>query len=174
MKNDGYYILFFICVGLLIILFYNQYSQQPSPLQPVRLPTQPMSSQPTQKSPISTQSLHQYHTQQDQKMKKKTENKENEEDYTYNIENINIHKDNLNVGNNENKLGLGTANAKYEPELEEVYSTTLRGDEYDTESSDEIYNYSIKPNKSDLPIVNPPLQLLRSNAPLRLSERHLV
>jgi hypothetical protein len=169
MKNDGYYILFFICVGLLIILFYNQYSQQPSPLQPVRLPTQP-----TQKSPISTQSLHQYHTQQDQQMKKKTEN---EEDYTYNIENINIHKDNLNVGNNENKLGLGTANAanaKYEPELEEVYSTTLRGDEYDTESSDEIYNYSIKPNKSDLPIVNPPLQLLRSNAPLRLSERHLV
>lgn len=171
MKNDGYYILFFICVGLLIIIFYNQYSQQPSPLQPVRLPTQPMSSQSTHKSPISTQSLHQYHTQQDQQMKKKTENKE---DYTYNIENINIHKDTLNVGNNENKLGLGTANAKYEPELEEVYSTTLRGDEYDTESSDEIYNYSIKPNKSDLPIVNPPLQLLRSNAPLRLSERHLV
>ena len=100
-------------------------------------------------------------------MNKKTE------DYTYNIENINIHKDNL----NENKLGLGNANAanaKYEPELEEVYSTTLRGDEYDTESSDEIFNYSIKPNKSDLPIVNPPLQLLISNAPLRLSERHLA
>jgi hypothetical protein len=164
MKNDGYYILFFICVGLLIILFYNQQSQQ-SPLQPVRLPS--LSSQPTQ-------SIHQYHAQQSQQMNKKTENKE---DYTYNIENINIHKDNLNVGNNENKLGLGTANAanaKYEPELEEVYSTTLRGDEYDTESSDEIFNYSIKPNKSDLPIVNPPLRLLMSNAPLRLSERHLA
>jgi hypothetical protein len=160
MKNDGYYILFFICVGLLIILFYNQQSQQ-SPLQPVRLPS--LSSQPTQ-------SIHQYHAQQSQQMNKKTENKE---DYTYNIENINIHKDNL----NENKLGLGTANAanaKYEPELEEVYSTTLRGDEYDTESSDEIFNYSIKPNKSDLPIVNPPLRLLMSNAPLRLSERHLA
>lgn len=163
MKNDGYYILFFIFVGLLIILFYNQASQQ-SPLQPVRLPSQ--------SSP--TQSIHQYHTQQSQQMNKKTENKEN---YTYNIENINIHKDNLNLGNNENKLGLGNANAanaKYEPELEEVYSTTLRGNEYDTESSDEIFNYSIKPNKSDLPIVNPPLRLLMSNAPLRLSERHLA
>jgi hypothetical protein len=106
-------------------------------------------------------------------MNKKTDNTETK-DYTYNIENINIHKDNLNLGNNENKLGLGTANAKYEPELEEVYSTTLRGDEYDTESSDELFNYSIKPNKSDLPIVNPPLQLLMSNAPLRLSERHLA
>lgn len=160
MKNDGYYILFFICVGLLIILFYNQQSQQ-SPLQPVRLPSQ---------SSQQTQSIHQYHAQQSQQMNKKTENEDNEENYTYNIENINIHKDNL----NENKLGLGNANAKYEPELEEVYSTTLRGDEYDTESSDEIFNYSIKPNKSDLPIVNPPLRLLMSNAPLRLSERHLA
>lgn len=163
MMNDGYYILFFICVGLLIILFYNQQSQQ-SPLQPVRLPSQ---------SSQQTQSIHQYHAQQSQQMNKKTENEDNEENYTYNIENINIHKDNL----NENKLGLGTANAanaKYEPELEEVYSTTLRGDEYDTESSDEIFNYSIKPNKSDLPIVNPPLRLLMSNAPLRLSERHLA
>ena len=163
MMNDGYYILFFICVGLLIILFYNQASQS-SPLQPVRLPLQ--SSQSSQSSQ-PTQSIHQYHAQQSQQMNKKTE------DYTYNIENINIHKDNL----NENKLGLGNANAanaKYEPELEEVYSTTLRGDEYDTESSDEIFNYSIKPNKSDLPIVNPPLRLLMSNAPLRLSERHLA
>ncbi len=157
MKNDGYYILFFIFIGLLIIIFYNR-SSQSSHLQPVRVPTQ---------------SIHQYHTQQDQQMNKKTDNTETK-DYTYNIENINIHKDNLNLGNNENKLGLGTANAKYEPELEEVYSTTLRGDEYDTESSDELFNYSIKPNKSDLPIVNPPLQLLMSNAPLRLSERHLA
>lgn len=164
MKNDGYYILFFICVGLLIILFYNQQSSQSSPLQPVRLSLQ---SSPSSQSSQPTQSIHQYHAQQSQQMNKKTE------DYTYNIENINIHKDNL----NENKLGLGTANAanaKYEPELEEVYSTTLRGDEYDTESSDEIFNYSIKPNKSDLPIVNPPLRLLMSNAPLRLSERHLA
>ena len=162
MKNDGYYILFFIFIGLLIIIFYNQ-SQ--TPLQPMRL-----SQQHTQQQQPS---LHKYHTEQDQQMNKKT----NKEDYTYNIENINIHKDNLNLGNNENKLGLGTANAansKYEPELEEVYNTTLRGDEYDTQSSDELFNYSIKPNKSDLPIVNPPLQLLMSNAPLRLSERHLA
>lgn len=164
MKNDGYYILFFIFIGLLIIIFYNQ-SQ--TPLQPMRL-----SQQQTQQQ-MQQPSLHKYHTEQDQQMNKKT-NKENKEDYTYNIENINIHKDNLNLGNNENKLGLGSANSKYEPELEEVYNTTLRGDEYDTQSSDELFNYSIKPNKSDLPIVNPPLRLLMSNAPLRLSERHLA
>ena len=102
-------------------------------------------------------------------MNKKTNNTE---DYTYNIENIDIHKDNL--SDNENTLGTAkAANAKYEPELEDVYKTTLRGGRNHSDEPDEIFNYCIKPNKSDLPIVNPPLQLLRSNAPLRLSERHL-
>ena len=167
MKNEGYYLLFFIFIGLLIFFFYynQQQTQYQQPLQPSYIKAQPQASQ-HQAQP--QQSIHQYHTQQSQQMNKKTNNTE---DYTYNIENIDIHKDNLNLSNNENKLGC--ANSKYEPELEEVYGTTLRGNDYDTQSPDEIFNYSIKPNKSDLPIVNPPLQLLRSNAPLRLSERHL-
>ena len=171
MKNEGYYLLFFIFIGLLIFFFYynQQQTQYQQPLQPSYIKAQPQASQhQAQPQAQPQQSIHQYHTQQSQQMNKKTNNTE---DYTYNIENIDIHKDNLNLSNNENKLGC--ANSKYEPELEEVYGTTLRGNDYDTQSPDEIFNYSIKPNKSDLPIVNPPLQLLRSNAPLRLSERHL-
>lgn len=155
--NEGYYLLlFFIFIGLLVfIYFYNQ--QQPQYLQAQQVnPTQ------TSKQP----------PQPPQPNKKTITNNNTMKNYTYNIENVDIHKDNLSNSDN-NKLGC--ANSKYEPELEEVYGTTLRGNEYDPQTPpDEIYNYCIKPNKSDLPIVNPPLQLLLNNAPLRLSERHLM
>jgi len=159
--NEGYYLLFFICVGLLIFLVYYNQQQQSA--------YSPYSTQVSQSSQLPKQSIHQYHTQEHQQMTKKTNNM----DYTYNIENIDIHKDNLS-NNNDNKLGgANAANSKYEPELDEVFGTTLRGNTSDSSNvSDEIFNYCIKPNKSDLPIVNPPLQLLLNNAPLRLSERH--
>ena len=152
--NEGYYLLlFFIFIGLLVfIYFYNQ--QQPQYLQAQQVHPSQTSKQPQQPN------------------KKTITNNNTMKNYTYNIENVDIHKDNLSNSDN-NKLGC--ANSKYEPELEEVYGTTLRGNEYDPQTPpDEIYNYCIKPNKSDLPIVNPPLQLLLNNAPLRLSERHLM
>jgi len=163
--NEGYYLLFFICVGLLIFLvYYNQ--QQQSAYSPYSAQASQTSQQATQVSQLPKQSIHQYHTQEHQQMTKKTNNM----DYTYNIENIDIHKDNLS-NNNDNKLGgANAANSKYEPELDEVFGTTLRGNT--SNEPDEMFNYCIKPNKSDLPIVNPPLQLLLNNAPLRLSERH--
>ena len=155
--NEGYYLLlFFIFIGLLVfIYFYNQ--QQPQYLQAQQVnPTQTSKQLPQQQQPN----------------KKTITNNNTMKNYTYNIENVDIHKDNLSNSDN-NKLGC--ANSKYEPELEEVYGTTLRGNEYDPQTPpDEIYNYCIKPNNSDLPIVNPPLQLLLNNAPLRLSERHLM
>jgi len=163
MKNEeGYYILFFICVvGLLIFLFYyNQPQQTTQSMQPRYIQPQPRQ-----------QSIHQYHTQEHQQMNKKTNNMDM--DYTYNIENIDIRKDNLSEKDKENKLGIANAaNSKYEPELDEVFGATLRGSGNHSNEPDEMFNYCIKPNKSDLPIVNPPLQLLLNNAPLRLSERH--
>jgi hypothetical protein len=167
--NEGYYLLFFICVGLLIFLVYYYNQQQQSAYSPYSAKAQ--ASQVSQASQLPKQSIHQYHTQEHQQMTKKTNNM----DYTYNIENIDIHKDNLS-NNNENKLGVANAaNSKYEPELDEVFGTTLRGNSSDSNNEpDEMFNYCIKPNKSDLPIVNPPLQLLLNNAPLRLSERHLM
>jgi hypothetical protein len=163
--NEGYYLLFFICVGLLIFLvYYNQQQQSAYSVQAAQVSQ--TSQQATQVSQLPKQSIHQYHTQEHQQMTKKTNNM----DYTYNIENIDIHKDNLS-NNNDNKLcGANAANSKYEPELDEVFGTTLRGNT--SNEPDEMFNYCIKPNKSDLPIVNPPLQLLLNNAPLRLSERH--
>jgi len=164
MNEEGYYILFFICVGLLIFLFY--YNQQQGLSGQQTMQPRYLQQQPRQ------QTIHQYHTQESQQLNKKKMNDDNM-GYTYNIENIDIHNDNLS-NNKDNKLGIANAaNAKYEPELEEVYKTTLRGDGNHSNEPDEIYNYCIKPNKSDLPIVNPPLQLLLNNAPLRLSERHL-
>jgi hypothetical protein len=159
MTNEVYYILFFIFIGLLVFLYiYNQQSPQPV--------------QVSQSQQVPPQSPQQVQQVQQTPPNKKTNTNNDTMNYTYNIENIDIHKDNLSNSDN-NKLG--SASSKYEPELEEVYGTTLRGNEYDPQSPpDEIYNYCIKPNKSDLPIVNPPLQLLLNNAPLRLSERHLM
>lgn len=166
MNEEGYYILFFICVGLLIFLFYYNQQQGLSGQQTM----QPRYLQPQPRQP--QQSIHQYHTHEHQQMNKKTNNM----DYTYNIENIDIRKDNLSEKDKNNRLGTANAanaaNAKYEPELEDVYKTTLRGSGNHSNEPDEMFNYCIKPNKSDLPIVNPPLQLLLNNAPLRLSERH--
>ena len=162
MTNEVYYILFFIFIGLLVFLYiYNQ--QSPQPVQV---------SQSQQLPPQSPKQVQQVQQVPQTPPNKKTNTNNDTMNYTYNIENIDIHKDNLSNSDN-NKLGC--ASSKYEPELEEVYGTTLRGNEYDPQSPpDEIYNYCIKPNKSDLPIVNPPLQLLLNNAPLRLSERHLM
>ena len=92
--------------------------------------------------------------------------------YTYNIDNIDIRKDT--IGNNEeNKLGNSNL-CLHDPELDEIYNTSLRGDDKYKNIDDEIFNYSIKPNKTDLPIVNAPMHLLLNGAPLRLSERHLL
>ena len=92
--------------------------------------------------------------------------------YTYNIDNIDILKDT--IGNNEESK-LGNPNrSEYDPELDEIYNTSLRGDDKYKNIDNEIFNYSIKPNKTDLPIVNAPAHLLLNGAPLRLSERHLL
>jgi hypothetical protein len=168
MKNEEvYYILFFICVvGLLIFLFYYNQQQQTTQTMQTMLPRY-IQPQPRQ------QSIHQYHTQEHQQMNKKTKTNNMDMDYTYNIENIDIRKDNLSEKDKDNKLGVANAaNSKYEPELDEVFGATLRGSGNHSNEPDEMFNYCIKPNKSDLPIVNPPLQLLLNNAPLRLSERH--
>jgi len=165
MNYEGYYLVFFIFIGLLIVFYYYnlQNSQAQASQSQYLHPQYPRHSQASQAShsnnnKVSTEN-------------KKINNINNKDIYTYNIDNIDILNDSPSSNNNT----LGNPNdVKYEPELEEVYNTTLRGDENHSNKPDEVYNYSIKPNKSDLPIVNPPLQLLKNNAPLRLSERHFL
>jgi hypothetical protein len=164
MNYEGYYLLFFIFIGLLLVIYYyNLQAQQASQFlhpQYPRHPQHPQHPRNSNNNQVSTE-----HKKTDN-----TDNTDNKNIYTYNIENIDILNDNP---SNNNKLG-SPSNDSCDPELDEVYNTTLRGDENHSNKPDEVYTYSIKPNKSDLPIVNPPLQLLKNNAPLRLSERHFL
>ena len=160
MNYEGYYLVFFIFIGLLIVFYYYNLQNSQAQASQFLHPQYPRHSQHSHSNnnKVSTEN-------------KKINNINNKDIYTYNIDNIDILNDSPSSNNNT----LGNPNdVKYEPELEEVYNTTLRGDENHSNNPDEVYNYSIKPNKSDLPIVNPPLQLLKNNAPLRLSERHFL
>jgi hypothetical protein len=164
MNYEGYYLVFFIFIGWLIVFYY--YNLQNSQPHQFLHPQYPRHSQHSQASQASHSNNSQVSTEN-----KKINNTDNKNIYTYNIDNIDILNDSPSSNNNT----LGNPNdVKYEPELEEVYNATLRGDKNHSNKPDEVYNYSIKPNKSDLPIVNPPLQLLKNNAPLRLSERHFL
>ena len=165
MNYEGYYLLFFIFIGLLLVIYYYNIRQAGQAEQQVLLQA------PQKRSNASDQlayTKNMVNANEDHlKIYKKTNNPDS---YTYKIDNIDILNDNP---SNNNKLG-SPSNDNCDPELDEVYNTTLRGDENHTNKPDEVYTYSIKPNKSDLPIVNPPLQLLKNNAPLRLSERHFL
>ena len=170
MNYEGYYLLFFIFIGLLLVIYYYN-------IQQAGLAEQAGQKQAHQRSGTSNASdasdqlaytKNMVNANEDHlKIYKKTNNPDS---YTYKIDNIDILNDNP---SNNNKLG-SPSNDSCDPELDEVYNTTLRGDENHSNKPDEVYTYSIKPNKSDLPIVNPPLQLLKNNAPLRLSERHFL
>ena len=185
MNYGYYYVIFFVFIGLLILVFYNnqQYQQQQYQQLIHQQQQQQQQQQQHNKNQVlaannkNKMNMNEDHLKiyNDYSNYKKTNNiNNNTEIYTYNIDNIDILNDN--PSNNNNKLGNPNDN-NYQPELEEVYNTTLRGyvnNDNDSTKPDEIYDYSIKPNKSDLPIINPPLQLLQTNAPLRLSEKHLM
>jgi len=173
MNYEAYYIIFFVFIGILIIFYYYNLHQQQQQQQ--RQYLQYLQQQQSNNQVLAANNKNRMNMNDDHlkiyddySKYKKTNNTDS---YTYNIENVDILKDNPN--NNNNKLG-NPNNDNYEPELEEVYNNTLRGDKNHTNKPDEVYDYCIKPNKSDLPIINPPLQLLKNNAPLRLSERHFL
>lgn len=165
MNYEGYYLLFFIFIGLLLVIYYYNIRQAGQAEQQVLLQA------PQKRSNASDQLAYTKNMANANEDHLKIYKKINSIDsYTYKIDNIDILNDNP---SNNNKLG-SPSNDSCDPELDEVYNTTLRGDENHSNKPDEVYTYSIKPNKSDLPIVNPPLQLLKNNAPLRLSERHFL
>ena len=164
MKYEGYYLAFFVFIVLILIVYYYNIQQR----QELNVKREDkvdkvgnVNNNAIQKNNININNDHNKIYGELEKYKK-TNN------YTYNIDNVDFHKDIIN--NDESKLG-NPNNSNFDPELDEVYNANLTGN-YD--DNKEIYDYSIKPNKTDLPIINPPLQLLKSDAPLRLSERHLL
>jgi hypothetical protein len=179
MNNEIYYILFFIFIGVLIVLYYYQLEQQKQQQleqQQLQLQLQQQQTQGNKNNGGNSggnrnRCNDHIKLYQDTRYKRATANDVNELNYTYNIKNIDIHKDT--VSDNSSKLGSPNNN-DYEPELEVVFNTPLRGAGEHHDETNEIYGNNTKPNKTDLPIVNPPLRLLKYNAPLRLSERHLI
>jgi hypothetical protein len=180
MKYEGYYIAFFIFIGLLLIIFnYNIQQQQivnariASDINVANATAVASAASAAQikqnKMNIDEDHIRLY--REDAKYKKLDNTKDTK--YTYNIDNIDIRKDTIDNNNSENKLG-NPNRCLNDPELDEIYNTSLRGDDKYKNIDNEIFNYSIKPNKTDLPIVNAPMHLLLNGAPLRLSERHLL
>ena len=164
MKYERYYLVFFVFIGLILILYYYNIQQQHElSVKLVDNVNNYNNVNAIQKNNININNDHNKIYGELEKYKK-TNNINN---YTYNIDNVDFHKDYINT--DQSKLG-NPNNCNFDPELEEVYNTKLSGDN----NNNEIYDYSIKQNKSDLPIINPPLQLLKTDAPLRLSERHLL
>jgi hypothetical protein len=173
MKYEGYYyLLFFVFVGILLIVFYynmlqqQRHNQHPQNLQQYHMHQHKvMTSKPAKDAKYTNADDDHIKLYKDDSIYKKTNNINN---YTYNIENVDILKGN--TSNSDNKLESQN-HRLYDPELDEVYNTTLRGTANDPNETIEIYDYSVKPNKTDLPIVNAPLHLLQTDAPLRLSEK---
>jgi hypothetical protein len=63
----------------------------------------------------------------------------------------------------------------FTPELEKIYTTDLAENTNPNFDYNQIYNYSLKPNKGDLPIANVPLCALKDNhKSFKLSDRMIM
>jgi|UniRef100_A0A6C0LX50 hypothetical protein len=167
MKYDGYYLAFFVFIGLIVIIYYYNIQQQQelsvNKINNVNNNANSINNINTSKPNIININNHHNKIYNELGKYKKTNNI----NYTYDIDNVDFHKDI--ISGDDNKLG-NKNHSDFDPELDEVYSANLTGNDI-TSDNNEMFDYSIKPNKTDLPIINPPLQLLKTDAPLRLSER---
>ena len=165
MKYEGYYLAFFVFIGLIVIIYYyNIQQQQELSVNKINNVNNVNSINNINTSKPNIININNDHNKIYNELGKykKTINI----NYTYDIDNVDFHKDI--ISGDDNKLG-NKNHSDFDPELDEVYNTNLRGN--NNNNNNEIFDYSIKQNKTDLPIINPPLQLLKTDAPLRLSER---
>ena len=169
MKYEGYYLAFFVFIGLIVIIYYyNIQQQQELSVNKINNVNNVNSINNVNTSKPNIININNDHNKiYDELGKYKKTNNIN---YTYDIDNVDFHKDI--ISGDDNKLG-NKNHSDFDPELDEVYNTNLRGNDIISDNN-EIFDYSIKQNKTDLPIINPPLQLLKTDAPLRLSERHFL
>jgi hypothetical protein len=173
MKYDGYYLAFFVFIGLIVIIYYyNIQQQQELSVNKINNVNNANSINNVNKvnkvNTLKKNNINDDHNKIYNELGKYK--KTNNINYTYDIDNVDFHKDI--ISGDDNKLGNKNHN-NFDPELDEVYSANLTGNDI-TSDNNEMFDYSIKPNKTDLPIINPPLQLLKTDAPLRLSERYLL
>ena len=62
---------------------------------------------------------------------------------------------------------------KFLEELENVYNTRISSREAGDIENDEIYEHSLREQKTDLPLANIPVYALLDNKPLKLSDRRI-
>jgi hypothetical protein len=62
-------------------------------------------------------------------------------------------------------------NNTFDSDLEKVYVDDIADNNDPKNNYNEIYDYSVKLQKTDLPIANVPICMLKDNKPLKLSER---
>ena len=62
-------------------------------------------------------------------------------------------------------------NNTFDNDLEKVYVDDIADNIDPKNNYNEIYDYSVKLQKTDLPIANVPICMLKDNKPLKLSER---
>ena len=165
MKYEGYYLAFFVFIGLIVIIYYYNIQQhQELSVNKINNVNNVNSINNINTSKPNIININNDHNKIYNELGKYK--KTNNINYTYDIDNVDFHKDI--ISGDDNKLG-NKNHSDFDPELDEVYNTNLRGN--NNNNNNEIFDYSIKQNKTDLPIINPPLQLLKTDAPLRLSER---
>jgi hypothetical protein len=170
MKYEGYYLAFFVFIGLIVIIYYYNIQQQQE-LSVNKINNVNNANSINNVNNVNTlkkNNINDDHNKIYNELGKYK--KTNNINYTYDIDNVDFHKDI--ISGDDNKLG-NKNHSNFDTELDEVYSANLTGNDI-TSDNNEMFDYSIKPNKTDLPIANPPLQLLKTNAPLRLSERQFL
>lgn len=90
-----------------------------------------------------------------------------------NKSNMLLYKDEFESSNPtfESELINTNMTGEFTPDLEKVYTQDLVENDDNTHDYNEIYDYCVKPNKSDLPIANIPLYALKdSSCSLKLSD----
>ena len=70
-----------------------------------------------------------------------------------------------------NKALTNLKNNTFDSDLEKVYVDDIADNTDPDNNYNEIYDYSIKLQKTDLPVANVPICMLKDNKSLKLSER---
>lgn len=184
MKDNEIYYIEIICIIFLIIfvflLFFNMSKNAPSKEQPNEYKESPP--EPSKKQDMGDikvrcpPKLTNLYDQDIPKMPN-TNNIDIANKNTFNMYSSNKEVDNTNF-NKEiiTQDTIKTAEQRvFSPDLEKIYTTDLAENNNPNLDYNQIYNYSLRPNKGDLPLANVPLCVLKDNhMSFKLSDRMVV
>lgn len=183
MKDNEIYYIEIICIIFLIIfvflLFFNmskntvQEKEEPVKAKPVPVPAKIDKDDVKVRCPPKLINLY----DQDIPTMPNTNDIDVINKNTFNMYSSNKEIDNTNF-NKEiiTQDTIKTAEQRvFTPDLEKIYTTDLAENNNPNLDYNQIYNYSLKPNKGDLPLANVPLCVLKDNhKSFKLSDRMVM